>query len=296
MPKTNQEWTVGRLLETTRQFLDKKSVDDSRLTAEMLLAHALKMPRLNLYLDLQRNLSTAELDCYRELVRKAGDHHPVQYLIGSASFFSLDIHVSPEVLIPRPETETLVEQAISDLRGRNSQSAPRVIDLGTGSGCIAVAMANSLPNARIWATDISGPALEVARQNAERVGVGDRIQFRHGDLFQALSADDREAQFDLIVSNPPYIAETQWSSLPKNVRDHEPPHALLAGGDGLKFHLAIIQHASEYLADGGSLMLEGAFDQANAIEKIFISEGQWDNIGIVRDAAGQSRFVMAHKR
>ena len=137
MPNTDQQWTVGRLLEVTREFLSKKSVDDSRLTAEMLLAHALDLPRLNLYLDLERVLGPAELERYRQLVREAGDHHPVQYLIGSASFFSLDIRVSPEVLIPRPETETLVEQAISALRSRSLQSAPCVADIGTGSGCIA---------------------------------------------------------------------------------------------------------------------------------------------------------------
>lgn len=296
MPKTDQEWTVGRLLETTREFLSGRSVEDSRLTAEMLLAHALGLPRLNLYLDVARVLSPAELDCYRDLVRKAGDHHPVQYLIGIASFFSLEVQVSPDVLIPRPETETLVEQAISDLRGRPEQSAPCVADIGTGSGCIAVAIARSLPNARIWATDISGPALNVARQNAESIGVGDRIQFCHGDLFQALSTADRKEQFDLIVSNPPYIAETQWPSLPRNVRDYEPHHALLAGADGLKFHRAIIQQAAAFLAGDGQLMLEGAFDQSPAIEKLFMSEGRWDNIRVIRDAAGQSRVIMAQKR
>ena len=292
----NGAWNVGRLLETTQAYLAAKGVESPRLTAEILLAHALNTQRISLYLDLSRSLQTHELDRYRQLVRQAGRHHPVQYLTGTAHFFSLEFTVTPAVLIPRPETETLLEQAIGAVRDRDSNQPLRILELGTGSGCVAVALACQLPNAQVWATDISRPALQVATKNANRHGVAERIHLREGDLFEALPDQEALGPFDLILSNPPYIAEAAWGALPANVRDHEPRSALLSGADGLCFHRKICRQASRFLAGAGWLMLEIALDQGQAVRNLFIDSADLANIRIITDAGGHERAVIAQKQ
>ena len=221
-------WTVARLLGWTQQFLQRSGIESPRLCAEILLAHAMQCERLRLYTRFEEVPGGDVRERFRELVQKAAGGHPIAYLTGTKEFFSLAFEVSPDVLIPRPETEILVERAISLLR-KTPEPAPTILDLGTGSGCIAISLAKHLPHARLAASDNSEAARAVARRNAERHGVAERIEFRCGDLFAPW---DDGPLFDVVVCNPPYVA-TAGAPVDASVRDFEPHAALFAGPDGL---------------------------------------------------------------
>lgn len=381
-------WTVSRLLAWTRDYFGRQGVESPRLCAELLLAHAMGCPRIRLYTQYEAVPGPDVLERYREAVKAAAAGTPIAYLTGVKEFFSLEFEVTPDVLIPRPETEILVERTIRLLRdseagghaapgaeaaggqvalgaehAAGAQVAPgagdaaaaeettgaegtagvqapagesarlsgrntthRILDLGTGSGCIAVALAKNLPDAALFASDISEAAVNVARRNAARHGVAERIEFRVGDLFAPWEAtregpaeanvslqrergptDDTgaarpgsatarpgSALFDVIVSNPPYVATAPGTPVAENVRKYEPHAALFAGPDGLDVIRRIIAEAPRWLAPNGHLLMEMAFDQAHKVCGL-LNSSHWQHVTTYRDAAGYERVVHARR-
>lgn len=283
-----QTWTVARLLAWTREFFERRGMDAPRLSAEILLAHALGCERIELYTRYERVPDEAARARFREHVRRAGEGEPIAYLIGYKEFFSLRFAVSPHVLIPRPETEMLVERTIAVVRGSEGRLR-RILDVGTGSGCIAVSLARHLPDAEICASDVSPEALAVARENAERHAVGQRIELRQGDLLAPWA--DAEP-FDVIVSNPPYVATGEAESLEASVRDHEPHAALFAGPDGLALIRALIADAPGRLRPGGRLLIEIGHRHAGAVRGL-LDAGGWTGIVCYKDFAQHERVACA---
>jgi release factor glutamine methyltransferase len=286
-------WTIRRLLEWTTAHFQRCAVDSPRLAAELLLAHVLAVPRLRLYTDYERVLAAGQLETLRGLVRRAVEHEPVAYLTGRAFFFGLELEVTRDVLIPRPETETLVENVIRFCRRTPGLESPRILDLCTGSGCIALALAKNLPTARVVATDISPAALAVARRNLQRLGMEERVTFAEGDLFGALAGVLDPAPFHLIVANPPYIASGQVAELPRNVRDYEPHLALDGGTDGLAILRTILATAPRHLRPEGRIYLELAFDQGPAAQAAAQAAGTYTDLQLLRDDAGHQRVLSA---
>lgn len=289
-------WTVGRLLEWTQAFFNRKQVDSPRLSAEMLLAHVLGVQRIKLYTSFDQPLSPTELAGFRDLVRRAGEQEPVRYLTGTAPFYGLDFKVTPAVLIPRPDTETLVETALHHLRLSSDtglEQPLRIADLCTGSGCIGLALAKQLPGASVVATELSDEAAEVARDNAELLGLSDRFEVRFGDLAEPLAG---EPPFDLIVSNPPYIPTGDMAGLDRNVRDYEPHLALDGGDDGLDLIRRILRDVPRHLVPGGRLYLEMQFDQGPAASKLASEQGDWTDVQVLRDLGGRERVLTARKQ
>ncbi|HSH94056.1 MAG TPA: peptide chain release factor N(5)-glutamine methyltransferase, partial [Roseimicrobium sp.] len=218
--------TVLDVIQKSTEFLTRKGVESPRLQVELLLGHILKLPRLRLYLEHDRELTPPQVDQLRELVKRRGQREPLQHIVGTTSFCGRDFIVNKDVLIPRPETELLAEYAWKWL-GSRPGTAPRVLDFGTGSGCLAVTMALQVPKASVTAIDLSAPALAVARSNAAKLGAGERVEFREGDGFSALAAG--APAFDLIISNPPYIEAAEIATLEPEVRDFDPRTALDGG-------------------------------------------------------------------
>jgi release factor glutamine methyltransferase len=291
-----QVWTVKRLLEWTTGFFTRKGVDPARLSAEQLLAHVLKVPRIKLYTDFERPLGESELSAYRELVRRASEQEPIAYLTGKAHFFNLELDITRDVLIPRPDTETLVENVLQLIRRTSGFETPRVLDVCTGSGCIATAIAHHHKHATIVATDISAAALDIARRNIDRLGLSDRIMLLQGDMFEPLSELLDKSPFDLIVSNPPYIATPKIETLDRSVRDYEPMIALDGGPDGLVFHRQLFAGAPSRLRSGGRIYFEIAFDQADAVLALASEYSDFEQIRILKDAAGNNRVLTGVRR
>lgn len=282
-------WTVGRLLEWTEKFLREKSIESPRLDAQILLAHVLKCPRAQLYVRFDFEPAEPERTHFRELIRQRVDGVPVAYLVGSKEFFLLSFEVSPSVLVPRPATETLVTTALDAIQGIES---PTLLDVGTGSGCIAIAIAARNIAAGLVAIDISDEAIAIASRNAAKLGVADRIELRKGDLYSAVRADER---FDVIVSNPPYIPSGDIGGLGREVRDHEPRLALDGGADGLAVIDRLISGASERLKPGGWLHLEiGIGQDATVRARLEASTLKFERI--VKDADGIARVVTGRSR
>ncbi|MGH7176499.1 MAG: peptide chain release factor N(5)-glutamine methyltransferase [Tepidisphaeraceae bacterium] len=288
-------WTVRRLMEWTPGFLEKRGVDSPRLSAELLLAHVLNLSRIKLYTQYERPLAPPELDRFRDLVKRAGEDEPIAYLTGRAPFFNLEFEVTHDVLIPRPDTETIVENALQLSRHESGFEAPRVLDLCTGSGCIACAVAFHLKTATVLATDISEPAIAAARRNVERLGLTERVQVEAGDLFAALARVVDARPLDLIVANPPYIASSKVPALDKSVRSFEPLSALNGGPDGLALHRRIFAEGSSHLRVGGRMFLEIAFDQGPGAMDVARSHPQYDEARILKDQSGNDR-VLAVRR
>jgi len=283
--------TVLEVIQRSTEFLKNKGVDSPRLQTELLLAHLLNMPRMKLYLNFERKLSETELDNFRELIKRRGQREPLQHIVGSTCFCGLELAVDRQVLIPRPETELLAEQGWTFLNSLKTQHSPlSTLDLGTGSGCLAIALAVHCPMARVFAIDISAEALNLARQNAARHNVRDRIDFLQSDAFAALESPK---PFDLIISNPPYIPTADIQSLQIEVRDHDPRQALDGGPDGLAFYRRIATEAAPFLQPGGKIMLEFGDGQAAAIRKIFEYE-KWIVEAIIEDYTQRPRILIAH--
>lgn len=283
---TDEPWTVGRLLTWTTDWLAARGAESPRLDAEVLLAFVRGCPRIALYTAFGETVPDAERGRFRELVKRRGAGEPVAYLVGSREFFSLPLAVSPAVLVPRPETEGLVVRTLDLCR---SAEAPRIIDVGTGSGAIAIALAKHLPRAEITATDISAAALEVARGNAERHGVAERIRFIHGDLCAAA-----EGPWTVMVSNPPYVREDEFAALPRDVREHEPRGALVAGPEGTEVVARLAVAAAAALAPGGWLLVE--IGPAVADASLRLLEGAGLSVGpVLKDLAGLQRIVQARR-
>lgn len=289
-------WTVRKILEWTAGFFTRKDVDPARLSAELLLSHVLNVPRIKLYTDYERGLSEKELAAYRDLVRRAGEQEPIAYLTGRAHFFNLEFDVTRDVLIPRPDSETVVENVLQFVRHQPGFESPRVLDLCTGSGCIASAIAYHLKSAVVTAIDISPAAVAIARKNVDRLGLGGRVLVEEGDLFEPLSRMVDVQPFQLIVSNPPYIPTGQIETLDRSVRDYEPIQALDGGLDGLAFHRRILTEGSARLVPGGRVYLEIAFDQGEIAMQIAREHEAFDEARILKDFGGRDRVLTARRR
>ena len=290
-----EQWTVRRILEWTSGYFTRKDLDAPRLSAELLLSHVLDAPRIKLYTEYERPLSEVELNRMRALVQRAAEEEPIAYLTGRAHFFNLEFEVTRDVLIPRPDTETLVENVLQTVRHQPGLESPRVIDLCTGSGCIAAALAHRLKTATVLATDISAKAVAVARRNVERLGLAGRVVVEEGDLFEPLSRMVDVQPFHLIVANPPYIRTTDVETLDRSVRDYEPVQALDGGLDGLTLHRRILEEAGGRLLPGGRVYLEIAFDQGDLAREVGEAYPAFEEVRILKDFGGRDR-VLALKR
>lgn len=288
-------WSIGELLKASSDYLKRKKIDSPRLTAEVLLSYQLASDRVSLYLHFDSPISQSDLEGYRSLVSRRAAGEPLHYITGVREFWSMEFMVDPRVLIPRPETELLVERTLKTAGERGRQEEIVILELGTGSGAVAVSIAKEIPDCRIWATDISTDALGVARENAVRHGVENRISFLSGDLFGALKGRCSPL-FDIILSNPPYVAEEEWDCLPVEVKDHEPRSALDGGKKGTKFLAPIVRDAHEFLRPDGRLFLEMSPHQTEGIISLLESSGRYDDIGRIMDYSGRYRLVTARKR
>ncbi|MGC8774119.1 MAG: peptide chain release factor N(5)-glutamine methyltransferase [Chlorobaculum sp.] len=265
-------WSVVELLRTTIAFFAEKKIDEPRLSAELLLGHVLGLQRLQLYLDHERPLTLKELEAFRAACRERLQGRPVQYIAGEAFFYGYRFFVDERVLIPRPETELVLEHAMERLAasGLDSADSPSILDVGTGSGCIAITLALRLPGARVTAADVSADALDVARRNADAHGVADRVRFVEADALSASFADAVGGQFDLLVSNPPYIPEAEWATLQEEVRQYEPRLALVAPS-GFEYYQSIAVAAPSLLRKGGVLCFELHADGAAEVRNLLVS-------------------------
>lgn len=283
-----QEWTTLRVLQWTTGRFTKAGIETARLEAQVLLAHALQCDRVALYMQYDKPLVESELTAYHALIRRRLDGEPVAYLTGEQEFWSLPFHVDKRVLIPRRDTETVIE-LVRDETQRNT--AVRIADIATGSGVLAITLLHELPNSTAIATDTSDEALAVAKQNAERNEVAARIDLRQGDLLAALGNAD---QVDVLVSNPPYIASADIDGLSAEVR-HEPRIALDGGDDGLHALRAIIAAAHKHIASGGLLVLEHGHDQADAVRDLIDASGSFKSVQTRNDLAGNPRVTWARR-
>ncbi|NLE36633.1 MAG: peptide chain release factor N(5)-glutamine methyltransferase [Pirellulaceae bacterium] len=286
-----ETWTVGRLLAWTNDYFAKRGADSPRLDAEVLLAEALGCRRIDLYARFDDVPDDARRARFREMVCRRAEHAPVAYLVGHREFYSLSFRVTPDVLIPRPETELLVVAALDRLKTRgNDDRSAAVCDAGTGSGAIAVTLAKHLPGARLTAVDLSEAALAVARENAQSHGVADRIEFVQSDLLAALPPESR---FDLIASNPPYVSESEWADLSPEVRDHEPRMALVAGPRGTEVIERLLTEAAARLKSGGHLLVEISPMIHAAVCSLVEASGKFDSPETIKDLARLPRIVCA---
>lgn len=282
-------WTIKALLDWMTPFLADKQVDAPRLCSELLLTHVLRLQRIELYTRFDRVLSPAELVSLRSLVKRAGEHEPVGYLVGKSEFYSIEFDVQPGCLIPRPETELLVQHAIEAIRDHHD--SPRVLDLCTGSGCIAVALAKNCDRVRVTATDISPEAIAIARANIHKHSLSERIELLQGDLWVPLA----QRRFDLVVSNPPYVSHCEFERLDRNVKDYEPELALRAGAEGLDIYRRILQDIGDHLQPEGTLMMEMGFRQGTALRQLIDQTGLFREIAVTKDFQGHDRLVLARR-
>jgi release factor glutamine methyltransferase len=301
-----EPWTVGRLLQWTVDYLKGHGSESPRLDAEVLLAEALGCQRIELYTRFEDVPSDEQRTAFRELVRRRAEGAPVAYLVGRREFYSLSFRVTPDVLIPRPETELLVVAVLdlvkgSGVRGQgsggsSSQSAiPHlaIADIGTGSGVVAICLAKHLPSSRVTAIDVSPAALAVAQDNAKKHGVADRIEFVESDLFASLPSG---RQFDFVVSNPPYVKASEWEKLPPDVSKFEPRAALLAGPKGTEVIERLIPQAAERLRPGGHLLMEISPTIHDAVCSLLKNNGHFELGSTIKDLARLPRVVQATKK
>lgn len=288
-----EEWSVGRLLTWTTDYLKKNNSESPRLEAEILLAHARGCQRIELYTAFSDLVAPDVRGKFRDLVKRRAEGTPVAYLVGEREFFSLSFKVSPSVLIPRPETETLVVLALTYLQSLPvSEKPPRVIDVGTGSGAIVISLAKHFPNAEYFAVDKSPEALAVAQENAAKHGLSEAIQFSHGDL---LSGQPKDA-FDLIVSNPPYVSEPEYDALPRDVREFEPKLALVGGKAGDELVQTLVTQAANCLKPHGRILIEISPMLDGAVRAFLESQPAFEQVAVQKDLAQLARVVGATKK
>ena len=289
MPK--KIWRVVDLLDWTSGYFEQHGIPNPRLDAEVLLGHLLNKTRLQLYLHFEMPVFQEHLTPFRELIKKRIEHTPVSYITNRKEFLSLDFYVDERVLIPRPETEQLVETILAT----KTDTAQRLLELGTGSGAIATSLAVHQPEWNIVATDISEPALAVAQKNAETHACTAQITFLSGDLFEPIKTIDKpeQRQFDWIVCNPPYIKRAERESLSPDVRDYEPEIALFAGDDGLAVIRRLIAEAPQYLAPNGKLIFEIGDTQSNCVQSLMNAEPAYCTYELLKDYAEKDRLVLA---
>lgn len=283
-------WTIINLITWGTSYLSERYIDDARLNIELLLSHVLGLDRIHLYTNFDKPLTDEELAAFKSLLKRRLAHEPLQYIIGETEFMGLKFFVDRRVLIPRAETEVLVEQTLAEIRERRQGlDTIHILDIGTGSGCIAVSLASMIPTVQVTAIDVSADTIEVARVNAERNGVSDRISFVCFDILGDVSFSNR---FHYIVSNPPYISDREYRLVSEEVRKFEPAAALTDGGDGLTFYRALAERCVPLLEENGSLLVEHAYDQSDAVRKIFQGHG-WKNIAAIKDYEGHLRCIRA---
>jgi release factor glutamine methyltransferase len=280
-----ERWTVQKVITWTTEHFKKKGMDNPRLDAEVLLAHLLGIDRMGLYLNYDTPLKEGERSIYREMIQRRTAWEPVAYIIGHKEFWSMKFEVSPECLIPRPETEHLVEAAVRI--GKELRPPLRVLEIGHGCGAVAIALATELAEAQIVAIDISPGAQSLAQKNAEAHGVGERVQFVQGDLYPP-----RQEPFGLICSNPPYIPTGEILQLALELRDYEPLTALDGGEDGFRFLRDIVQGAPDFLIEGGWLLLEMGKGQDSQVSAMLQERG-FSHIDLIPDYAGIKRVIKA---
>jgi release factor glutamine methyltransferase len=286
-------WTVGRLLTWTTDYLRERGSETPRLDAELLLADARGCERIQLYTAFDEVVDDKVRAAFRDFVRRRAQGEPVAYLVGHREFYSLSFQVTPDVLIPRPETEHLVVELLDRIKESGSIERPiRIADVGTGSGAIAVAVAKHARACTVTAIDISSRALEVARSNAERHGVADRIQWVESDLFAVLPAEEK---FDFVVSNPPYVSESEWRELSKTVRDFEPHTALVAGPGGTEVIARLIPQAADRLQIGGWLLTEISPMVEQRVRARIEEDGHFEPAETAKDLSGVARVIKARR-
>jgi release factor glutamine methyltransferase len=289
-----QDWTIKRLLGWVTDFFTQKAVDSPRLSAELLISHVLGLNRIELYTNFDRPLSKPQLDRLHQLVKQAVQNEPVAYLIGRCEFYSLEFKVTRDCLIPRPETELLVERAIEFLRHRPGKQL--VCDLCTGSGCIAVAIAKNVTDTELYATDISDAALQIAIQNAQKQNVAERIKFLQGDLFEPLIPQMDKCRFDLVVCNPPYVTGSEYETLERNIKDYEPADALLGGADGLEMYRKICERAEQFLKPDSALMFEIGYAQGKSVTALLEQTKLFTDAVVEKDLQNNDRIIIAHRK
>ena len=285
MAGTNEVWTIGSILKWTEQYFGTKGVESPRLDAEVLLSHILQKERIYLYVHFDEPLEAPELARFREMIKQRVQRIPVAYIIGYREFMALRFAVSPAVLVPRPDTEILVEAVLERLRDK---VAPAVVDIGTGSGAIALSLLKNLPQATAAAVDISPAALDVARENAAALEVADRVTFYQGDLYGPVAG----RTFAAIVSNPPYIPDADIAGLEPEVREFEPQSALAGGADGLDFYRRLVAGGAGLLEPGGFIAFEVGIHQAAAVAALAENRPEFGKTEIIKDYAGIDRVVI----
>lgn len=284
--------TLAEAINRAAAGLSDRGIPNARLDAELLLRHVLGRDRAWILTHIQDALDGEHEAIFDSLISRRANREPLQYITGTQEFWGLDFIVTPDVLIPRPETELIIESSLQAMAGTPS---PLIVDLCTGSGCIAVSLAKELPSSRILATDSSEKAVAVARLNARKHQVADRIRFLHGDLFEPLEELDILGKVDILVSNPPYVPAGLMSILQPEVRDHEPETALLAGPEGTEIHVRIISTAPRYLRTQGSLIMEMGIGQATAVGQMIRASGAYHSAEVLKDLAGIERVIIAKR-
>ncbi len=290
-----ESWTVLKLLDWTKDYFKKHNVSEPRSSAEVLLAHVLSQDRLFLYLNYDRPMEAQELSAYRACIKRRLTGEPSQYITGTQEFWSLSLRVSPDVLIPRPETEVLVEAVLDFVRHDPvAETNLSIFDLGTGSGAIAIALARELPGAKIVAVDLSIPALHLARENAKRNQVEEQLYFVQSDIYTGIPGASEK--FSLVVSNPPYVSHAEFNQLPREIRDYEPRRALDGGSDGLAAVRRLIMAVPEVLRPGGGLLLEMGAGQVETVSTLVLESQEYKSFRILKDYSGIDRVLVAVKK
>ncbi|MFN3467380.1 MAG: peptide chain release factor N(5)-glutamine methyltransferase [Candidatus Brocadiales bacterium] len=284
---------LQEVLAEATQFLEKAGIDSPRLDAEVLLSEVLNLPRHQLYAKLNESIDSASLKIFRRLVRKRATRVPLQYIIGHVEFMSMDFLTKEGIFIPRHETELVVEAVLQ--RAEDIAQSVIIMDIGTGSGNIAISLAVNLPHAEVYASDISQKALRLARFNAQRYLVENKVSFLKGPLYTAFRGLGLEGKVDFIASNPPYVPEGEWKGLQPEVRDYESPEALMAGKDGLDCYREIIKGASLWLRPGGWLVLEMGEGQAVPIQGLILKEESLGGVEVIKDLQGIERVIVARR-
>jgi release factor glutamine methyltransferase len=292
IPQSTGQATLGEVIAEARRLLEQAGIESAAQEALWIVEHVLRLPVHHVLTNRDRVLSLTELTATRGLLTRRAGREPLQYILGTQEFCGLEFHVNPAVLIPRPETELLVEYVAQRIPAERQAT---IVDVCTGSGCIAVAIARLRPRARVIATDLSSPSLAVARQNATRHEVCERITWLEGDLLEALVGQKLEGQVDVIVSNPPYIAEAEWATLQPEVRLFEPRGALVAGHQGTELHERLLQEAGRYLSPAGAVIMEIGAGQAPAMRRIVEQTPGYKFHRLVYDNAGLERVVIVER-
>ena len=278
-------WTISSLLNWTVNYFKSKNIQSARLDAEVLLSHVLRQERIYLYVHFDEPMEQNELSKFREYVKKRAQHVPIAYIIGEREFMGLPFKVTKDTLIPRPDTEILVENVLNNV---DKDKEIEIVDIGTGSGAIILSLLVNLPKAQGKTVDISSKAIEVPKENAVNLQVNDRCEFFVGDLFAPLNGN----KFDLIVSNPPYIPQKDIATLEDDVKEYEPVSALTDGGDGLSYYRRLLSEGKAYIKENGFIALEIGIYQSEDVKQIAMDNG-WKNIKIIKDYAGIDRVVLA---